>query len=246
VLVEIAGTRNEHITAALFDRTLSLEYDDTSRRWRALAGVDLETKPGPYRLRIVRPSGGSTTERVLRITPRRFRSRYLRVAPEFVDPPEAVIEQIARDARQLQAVYARRTPRHWSGAFARPVEGPASSNFGTRSYYNGERRAPHAGVDFSAQSGTPVRASNAGTVALAAPLYFTGNTVVIDHGAGLFSIFAHLSEINVAEGETVRPDTIVGLVGATGRVTAPHLHWSVRLDGARVDPLSLMETSKRW
>lgn len=247
ILVEIDGTGDGTFTASLFARPVPLEYDDASRRWRALVGVDLDTKPGTYRLRIVGPPGSATTaERVVRITARQFRSRYLRVAPEFVDPPEAVIAQIRHDAKQLDAVYARRTPRQWSGAFVRPVDGPASSNFGTRSYYNGERRSPHAGVDFSAPSGTPVRASNAGTVALAAALYFTGNTVVIDHGARVFSIFAHLSEINVAEGETVRPETIVGLVGATGRVTAPHLHWSVRLDGARVDPLALMETTKRW
>jgi murein DD-endopeptidase MepM/ murein hydrolase activator NlpD len=245
-LVEISGARADVFTASVFGRTLSFEYDDVSGRWRTLLAIDLETKPGTYRLRVVRPADAAATERTLRITSRPFRVRHLRVAPEFVDPPEAVIDQITRDAERMAEVYTRRTPRQWSGAFVQPVDGPASSNFGTRSYYNGERRSPHAGVDFAAKTGTPVRASNAGTIALAAPLYFTGNTVVIDHGASLFSIFAHLSEIGVAEGEAVRPDTIVGLVGATGRVTAAHLHWSVRLDGARVDPLSLIETSKRW
>jgi murein DD-endopeptidase MepM/ murein hydrolase activator NlpD len=121
-----------------------------------------------------------------------------------------------------------------------PVDGKPSSNFGTRSYYNGQRRAPHAGIDFRGATGTPIRAANTGTVVLASPLYFTGNTIVIDHGARLFSVFAHLSEFRVKAGERVEPQTIVGLVGATGRVTGPHLHWSVRLNGARVDPLSLI------
>jgi murein DD-endopeptidase MepM/ murein hydrolase activator NlpD len=245
-LVEILGARDDVFTVSVLGRTLSFEYDDVTARWRALLAIDLETKPGTYRLSVVRPAGAAPTERSLRITSRPFRVRHLRVAPEFVDPPEAVIEQITRDAERLTEVYARRTPRQWSGAFVQPVEGPASSNFGTRSYYNGERRSPHAGVDFAAKTGTPVRAPNAGTIALTAPLYFTGNTVVIDHGASLFSIFAHLSEINVAEGDAVGPDTLVGLVGATGRVTAAHLHWSVRLDGARVDPLALMEITKTW
>ena len=243
-LVEVVASRDDVFTASVFDRPLLFEYDEEARRWRALLGVDLDTKPGTYPLHIVRRAGA--TVRSLKIVARRFRVRHLRVSPEFVDPPEAAVQQIKRDAERLAAIYARRTRRAWSDPFVRPVDGPASSNFGTRSYYNGARRSPHAGVDFAGETGTPVRASNAGTVAHAGAMYFTGNTVIIDHGAGLFSVFAHLSEINTAEGEPVRPDTIIGLVGATGRVTAPHLHWSVRLDGARVDPLSLMETSRRW
>ena len=244
--VEVAAPSDETFTATIFGRSLPFEYDVTARRWRALLGVDLDTKPGVYRLRINRPSGAAESVRSLQITARQFRVRHLRVSPEFVDPPETAVEQIRRDAERLAAIYARRTPRQWSSAFVRPVDGPASSNFGTRSYYNGERRSPHAGVDFAAETGTPVRASNAGTIAHAGAMYFTGNTVVIDHGASLFSVFAHLSEINTTEGAGVAPDTIIGLVGATGRVTAAHLHWSVRLDGARVDPISLMETSKLW
>jgi murein DD-endopeptidase MepM/ murein hydrolase activator NlpD len=140
----------------------------------------------------------------------------------------------------LNEVYARQSPRQWTGTFILPVAAKPNSNFGTRSYYNGQPRSPHAGVDFSAGTGTPIRAANRGIVALAAPLYFTGNTIVMDHGNGLFSIFAHLSAFNVAQGDVVEQKTVVGLVGATGRVTGPHLHWSVRLNGARVDPLSLV------
>ncbi len=180
----------------------------------------------------------------LEIVPRQFRVRRLRVGSAFVDPPETALEQIKRDSDALAEAYARSTPKQWQGAFLQPVEGTPSSNFGTRSYYNGQRRSPHSGVDFGGEVGTPVRASNYGIVVLALPMYFTGNTVVVDHGMRLFSVFAHLSAFNVSAGDHVAPDTVVGLLGATGRVTGPHLHWAVRLDGARVDPMSLIAATR--
>ena len=118
---------------------------------------------------------------------------------------------------------------------------PANSAFGARSIFNGQPRSPHGGADFLSAAGTPVKAPNAGRVALARDLYFTGNTVVIDHGLGLFSLFAHLSAIDVQAGAAVGTGDVVGRVGATGRVSGPHLHWTVRAGGARVDPLSLLE-----
>jgi murein DD-endopeptidase MepM/ murein hydrolase activator NlpD len=114
------------------------------------------------------------------------------------------------------------------------------SGFGVRSIYNGEPRAPHNGADFASPLGTPVSAPGGGRVVLAESLYFTGRTVVIDHGLGLVSLLAHLSRIDVREGTDVVTGAQIGLVGATGRVTGPHLHWTVRLQGARVDPLSLI------
>jgi len=115
-----------------------------------------------------------------------------------------------------------------------------SGGFGTRSVFNGQPRSPHSGVDFGSKAGTPVVAPAGGVVTLAEPLFFTGSTVVIDHGLGLYSLLAHLSTFAVKEGERVRRGQVVGFAGATGRVTGPHLHWSVRLNGARVDPLSLI------
>jgi murein DD-endopeptidase MepM/ murein hydrolase activator NlpD len=128
----------------------------------------------------------------------------------------------------------------WTGAFVRPVEAPANSAFGTRSILNGQPRSAHGGADFSSPAGTPVRAANAGRVMLAGDLYYTGGTVVIDHGLGVVSLFAHLSAIDAREGATVAAGEVVGRVGATGRVTGAHLHWTVRVGGARVDPLSLL------
>ena len=123
----------------------------------------------------------------------------------------------------------------------RPVPDVANSAFGTHSVFNGKPTSQHTGADFLSPSGRPVEAPNAGRVVIAGPRYFSGNTVVIDHGQGLFSVLAHLSEIDVAVGDSVAAGRVVGKVGATGRVTGPHLHWAVRLNGARVDPLSLLD-----
>ena len=173
--------------------------------------------------------------------PKTFATRKLTVDAAFVNPPADEAARIRNDAERLNRVWESSSPTSlWSGAWVRPVPGAANSAFGTRSIYNGEPRSPHSGADFQGAAGTPVKAPNSGRVVLAGDLYFTGNTVVIDHGAGLFSLFAHLRAINVREGDPVATHAVLGELGATGRVTGPHLHWAVRLDGARVDPLSLL------
>src|SRR5262249_16210579 len=141
----------------------------------------------------------------------------------------------------LRETLDRVTPeRLWSMPFVRPVQDPANSRFGTRSIFNGEARSPHGGTDFLSPLGTPVKSPNAARVLPARELYFTGNTVIIDHGLGVVSMLAHLSRIDVREGDTVSAGQILGLVGATGRVTGPHLHWALRVSRARVDPLSAL------
>jgi murein DD-endopeptidase MepM/ murein hydrolase activator NlpD len=245
--VEITGAdRDAQITATVLGQDLAFHYDELQQTWRALAGIDLDTKPAAYAMRINhsgRSGAAPPTTRSLRVVPKQCRVRRLTVPGGFVDPPPEALEQITRDAKVLADAYARVSPRRWSGAFVLPVDGRPTSNFGTRSYYNGQRRSPHAGVDFVGEPGTPIRAANHGEVVVASPMYFTGNTIVVDYGDRLFSVFAHLSEVHAKVGDIVEPATIVGLVGATGRVTGPHLHWSVRLNGARVDPLSLVAAS---
>ena len=209
-----------------------------------LIGVDLDTKPGAYPLNIATPQGRVATVS-LRILPKAFPVRRLSVPPGFVNPAPEELGRISREFKTTEGIFHSASARKWRGPFLLPVDGTPNSNFGTRSYYNGRRRSPHAGVDFVGAPGTPIRAANHGVIALAEPLYFTGNTVIVDYGGGLYSLFAHLSEFKVKSGDTVAPDTVVGLVGATGRVTGPHLHWSVRLQGARVDPLSLVAATKR-
>lgn len=214
--------------------------DDTT--WRALIGIDLEQRPGTYALTIEATAPrGLSARRDLAVVARRFRRRVLKVAPDYVNPPPSVLARIASDTAFMGTVYAdSATDAAWRTGFIRPVPGPANSSFGTRSVFNGEARSPHAGTDFLSPSGTPVLAPAAGRIVAARDLFFTGDTIVIDHGLGVFSMLAHLSRMDAHEGQTVAAGDIVGLVGATGRVTGPHLHWALRIGAARVDALSAL------
>ncbi|HXW04493.1 MAG TPA: M23 family metallopeptidase [Vicinamibacterales bacterium] len=206
--------------------------------WRVLVGIDVSTTPGKYPVAI--EAGSATATHMLVVAPRTFPTRTLRVDPAFVTPPPEAAERIASEARRLAELWTLASEPLWEGPFVRPVPHAANSAFGTYSVFNGERRGQHGGADFRSPAGTPIRAPNAGRVVLADDLYYSGGTVVIDHGGGLLSLFAHLSRIEAEEGTLVKKGDAVGEVGATGRVTGPHLHWAVRVGGARVDPLSLL------
>jgi murein DD-endopeptidase MepM/ murein hydrolase activator NlpD len=241
ITVSEPGLREVRGTA--FDRPLAFYPGSQPGTWQALAGVDVAQAPGPATV-YVEANGASgpprSGSRTVVVGVRTFRTRQLRVASQFVDPSQTEVERLQAEAARLEAIFASVTPRVWTGSFAQPVPGVAGSNFGTRSVFNGEPRAPHAGVDFRGAVGTPIAAPAAGRIVLAEPLFFTGQTVIVDHGAGVFSLLAHLSRIDVAVGDSVGRGTTVGLLGATGRVTGPHLHWAVRLGTARVDALSLV------
>jgi murein DD-endopeptidase MepM/ murein hydrolase activator NlpD len=214
--------------------------------WQVLLGVDLDVRPGRHIVSIVATDATQTftTTRTLVVVDKAFPTRRLTVEPRYVEPPPDVTTRIVREADVLNRLWAARSsPRLWSGVFAAPVPDRANSAFGSRSVFNGQSRSPHGGADFASPTGRVVRAPNSGRVVLAEDLYFTGQSVVIDHGAGLVSLFAHLSAIDVVPDAVVNTGDILGRVGATGRVTGPHLHWTVRLAGTRVDPLSLMDVT---
>lgn len=214
------------------------------RTWQVIVGIDLDVAPGTHRVQITARSNGSETSSMhpLAVKAKSFPTRTLTVDPVYVEPPPETTARIQREAALQQRLWDNPTPvRLWSGAFVAPVAHRANSAFGSRSVFNGVPRSPHSGADFASPAGTPIKAPNAGRVVLAQELYFSGNAVVIDHGQGLLSVFAHLSSFAVEEGARVSTGQIIGLVGSTGRVTGPHLHWTVRANGARVDPLSLLE-----
>ncbi len=226
------------------DRVFPSYPDPDGKVWDSLVGLDLDIGPGLHVLEIRAwdPSGESATHSyTLEVRSREFPTRRLTVDEKYVNPPEGELERIRRESRRLSAIFATVSPeRWWRGSFSRPVPHPASSSFGKRSILNGRPRSPHTGTDFDSDTGTPVAAPNHGIVVLAGELYYSGNTVILDHGQGLYSFFAHLSEIDVKEGSRVEREKVLGKVGATGRVTGPHLHWTVRLLRTRVDPLSLV------
>lgn len=230
------------VVTAFGRRSTAIRANDDT--WRALVGIDLDTKAGVAATSVTATTAGGpvTVAHALTIEPKQFPTRRLTVNPALVNPPPEAMDRIARENARTNGIYASpATGALWAGAFARPVLDPANSRFGSRSIFNGNRSSPHTGADFLSGSGTPIKAPNRGRVRLAENLYFSGNTVIIDHGLGLFSLFAHLSAFQVKEGDEVATGDVVGLVGATGRVTGPHLHWAVRVNGARIDPLSLLE-----
>ena len=235
-----AGTT---VTATVFDRVIPLATTGDGA-WEGLLGVDVAQNAGGYPLAVTatRPDGWKeSAQATVQVTARKFGTRNLRVNDGFVEPPPEDARRIVADAERLNAIFGSVSGRRWQGPFRPPVAGEATSNFGTRSFFNGRPRAPHAGIDYRGAVGTPIVAPNVGRVVLADDLFFTGNTIVVDHGLGLYTLLAHMSRIDVKVGDDVTTGSPVGLVGKTGRVTGPHLHWSVRLGAARVDPALLLQ-----
>jgi hypothetical protein len=220
------------------------------RAWYALAGVDVKAAVGPSTLQITaRTATSAATEdrpaidlsRTIQILPAHYRTSTLTVAPKFVEPGPDELARITAERALKDKVFAASAGQPlWSGSFRAPVHAPPTDSFGTRRTFNGELASIHEGMDFRAATGTPVRAGNSGVVVLARPLYYEGNCLVIDHGLGLFTISMHLSRIDVHEGDRVTTGQRIGLSGATGRVTGPHLHWAVRWQNAYLDPAKLL------
>lgn len=211
--------------------------------WQGLVAAALDARPGAYTVDVVGLDAAGTasnSQTSLTVVPKQYETRRLRVGGQFVNPPAGEAQRIADEAKRLAALFTQATPRMWRGTFEVPVPGTATSSFGRLTVLNGEPRGRHQGADFRAATGTRVVAPNAGHVVMAEDLYFSGNTVVIDHGLGMFSLLAHLSRIDVTVGRDVTRGEVVGLSGATGRVTGPHLHWALRLSEFSVDPLAVV------
>jgi murein DD-endopeptidase MepM/ murein hydrolase activator NlpD len=219
-------------------------YALAGTRWEGLVPIDLSTPAGRYALAVEASTEAGHVlkhEYDLVVQRKRFPVRRLRVAPRFVEPPADVLPRIAQERDAVERVVAHVTDeRLWLGGFVTPVPGPVTSDFGRQSVLNGKRRSQHSGTDLQADEGTPVIAPSRGRVVLAGDHYFSGHTVMIDHGLGVYSYLAHLSAVLAAEGDLVDQGQTVALSGSTGRVTGPHVHWSMRVGGARIDPMSLV------
>ena len=222
-----------------------LEREEDGTRFHGLYGLDLDAATGARRVSFETPDGAMTLAWSFRVTSGRFRVQRLTVDPRYVEVPEEEVERVKADHARVAEAYRRgSTVRLWT-SFARPLAARASGNFGARRVYNGETESFHAGLDLAAREGTPVAAAADGRVVLAGDLYFSGGTVLLDHGAGLFTQYFHLSRIDVKEGDAVVKGALLGASGHTGRVTGPHLHWGARLHGARVNPVNLLALPAR-
>ena len=206
----------------------------------ALVGLPLSQPLGPaditYRL------DDQTRSHAFEVSDKAYSEQHITLKNrEMVNPNPEQLARIRRESSRQRALYlafSDRTPPQ--NGFLRPLEGPVSSLFGHRRFFNGEPRNPHSGLDIAAPTGAEIRAPADAEVTLVDHLYYNGKTIFLDHGQGLITMYCHLSEPLVNEGETVQQGQVIGLVGATGRVTGPHLHWSVSLNGYRVDPQRMM------
>jgi hypothetical protein len=243
-LIRVDAPATAKLDGDWLGRKLDFFRGRDGQAWFALAGVDVEAPAGPSTLRIVVHTGGDALDlsRTVEIHPAHYRTGSLSVAPKFVEPGPETLQQIEAERQLKDGVFAASSPEPlWTGSFHRPVSAPPTASFGVRRIFNGKLASIHKGMDFRAATGTPVRAGNGGVVVLARPLYYEGNCVVIDHGLGLFTISMHLSRIDVQVGQRVDTGDRLGLSGATGRVTGPHLHWAVRWQDAYLDPAKLLQ-----
>jgi murein DD-endopeptidase MepM/ murein hydrolase activator NlpD len=207
----------------------------------AVIGLPLSTKPGRHFL-TVQNRQGQTQNLGFQVEAKAYEEQHITITDKRkVNPEKRDMERITRESQQIKSAL-----RHWSAredvvlTLQKPVEGPTSSPFGLRRFFNEQARNPHSGLDIAAAEGTPIRAPAPGVVLDTGEFFFNGNTVLLDHGQGLVTMYCHMSRIDVIPGQEVASGEILGAVGMTGRVTGPHLHWGVSLNDARVDPLLLL------
>lgn len=237
------GVELKSLTGSWLGHTLSFEPNASRTSWTALAGIGLETKPGIYFLELQGEKAQAQPFNARQAVPighAVYHSVALKVPSEFTAPPPEIVKRIEEERAFKDKIFQTISPvRLWSGRFTAPVRTAITDRFGTQRKFNGVLKSVHQGLDFHARTGTPVAAANSGKVVVARSLFGEGNCVMIDHGQGLLTIYMHLSQFKVHEGDTVTRGQIVGLSGGTGRATGPHLHMGVRWQGVYVDPASL-------
>lgn len=209
----------------------------TNNHWFAIAGISLETKPGIHHVRVTE-ADGSISEYPVRVKSRDYPAQYLKVKNKrHVEPSKKDLERIIREKNEILDIlstFSSFAAGHYR--FRKPVKGRLSSRFGLKRFFNGKPRRPHSGLDIAAKRGTNIHVPLQGRVIGTGNYFFSGNLVFIDHGQGLISSYSHLNKILVKPGQLLKTGDLIGKVGSTGRVTGPHLHWSIYLNQTRVDP----------
>lgn len=241
------STKLTSLSGTWLGHQLTFSYNAATKTWFTLAGVTFETNPGKYTLDLTgeRAAGNPLNfKRTFLVARAQYPKIKVELAVEkkFTEPNPEQQAQIADGVKVKEDYLNRVTPdREWDGNFAAPVDAATSDVYGSQRIFNGVAQRPHWGLDYRVHTGTPVAAMNSGTVLLARFLYFEGNCVVIDHGQGLLTLYFHLSELKVKEGDSIQRGQEIGLSGGTGRATGPHLHVAVRWQGTYLDPARLLQ-----
>ena len=233
-IVDVGSSDQPPPLVSFQDKPLLLMARDN--RWNAVVGIPLNTKSGALSIRV----GDNDID--IEIVPHAYREQRLTVKNKsYVTPDQEQLDRIARERRIIDAALNRfRITAGASIELEAPVDGPRSSSFGLRRFFNEQPRAPHKGMDIAANSGAPITAPRSGIVATTGDFFFNGSTVIVDHGQGFVTMYCHLSAIAVEQGQAVNTGDVLGAVGATGRVTGPHLHFGTYLNGTAVDPAILL------
>jgi len=214
----------------------------TADGWKAIVGIPLATEPGQQTVKLVTPQAGDKDREIaFTVAPKTYATQNLTVEPRKADPLPEDLKRIDAETERTEralATYTESLSPTWRWTV--PVPGERSDSYGKRRVFNGLPRKPHSGMDIATPTGTPIRNPAAGRVVETGDFFFNGNTVFVDHGQGVLTMYCHLSRIDVKTGDVVKEGDVLGLVGATGRVTGPHLHWGVSVNRAMVDPALLL------
>jgi murein DD-endopeptidase MepM/ murein hydrolase activator NlpD len=230
--IRIPGTSDERPVVTYSGKSVLVVRQ--AGEWLAIAGIPLDATPGDTAIEVQQPTPRTIP---FTISPKEYRTQSLKVAPGQVNLSAEDEARVARESEKVRAALDAFTPDAPATLrLAQPVPGRRSGSFGLRRVFNGESRRPHSGMDIAAPVGAPIKAPLAGRVVDVGNYFFNGNNVMIDHGEGLVTMYCHLSKIRVEVGQMLKTGEVLGEVGATGRVTGPHLHWGVALNGTMVDP----------
>ncbi len=233
--VAVVPTRGDAVSGEYRDQRILLARHQGEQY--AIIGIPLDAELGPQRFSLT-GADGEVSEMGFEVAHKQYRERHLTISnPRQVNPNAEDMQRINRESAEMRRAFST-----WSEsltpdfAMGLPVDGVRSSSFGARSFFNGQPRNPHSGMDIAAPEGTPIYAPAAGVILATGNYFFNGNTIIMDHGHGLISLYCHMNTIDVEPGTEVAAGEQIGRVGSTGRVTGPHLHWSVNLNNVRVDP----------
>jgi len=244
ILVMIKNSETEKPLVSWMKKKISLVYSQANAAWVGFIGADLNQKAGLYK--VVIQINPYVFEKIfyIKINDKNYGTRRLKFPKKKVELDADSIKRVKREAAVIRSIWSTdNTLPKWDGAFLMPIDGDIVGTFGKRSIINNLRRASHTGIDQAGNKEDPVRAINNGKVILIANHFFSGNSLYLDHGGGIISMYFHLDKILVNKGDYIKKGEVIGILGATGRVTAPHLHWGVRINGARINPLTLIELS---
>jgi len=245
ILIRVKAEGGGKVRVKWLGKEISLIANPDGTFWRGFLAADLNEKPGNYKAVVNVSPSGYKKQFEIEVVHKDYGVRTLTLPKEMVELDKKTLKRVRKESDIINGLWeAPASAPVWSDFFMRPVDGDVIGPFGTGSIINNQPRSPHTGVDLMGEEGTPVKAINDGKVILICDHFFTGKSIFLDHGGEVISMYFHLKEIDVKQDHMVHKGQIIGLVGSTGRATGPHLHWGIRVNGARINPLSLIDLSR--